>query len=347
MRHVSELFSRFFSHARAFSFSYALTEVLIVINREFASIFHRDSSEWLLHVKESYILDWLRRTFAAEIEKYQLTLPVKGVSSTEAQSRNIWVCWLQGEKNAPILVKQMISNIRKRAGLHKVVVISFDNYNLFCSVPEAVETKFRNHQMPIQQFADVLRTCLLVQRGGVWIDGTILLLSEIPEEVFTLPIYNVKDIDGNFEGALRVADSTMYQSYFISSQPHSATYSFILDCLTKYWKTNDTLIDYFLISYLAKIAREQIPSCKLEYSLVPPNNKNCELLHDFLMKRQELTKNDVKKYLESKSWILKLSWKTTYPQKTRNGEPTLFAYIASTVLDHTAQYGEQFDVSVS
>jgi hypothetical protein len=221
----------------------------------------------------------------------------------------------------------MIGNIRTKAGGHKVFIISLDNYKNFCTLPKSVETKYRLHQMPIQQFADVLRTCLLCQKGGLWIDGTILLVRQVPDIVFELPIYNVKGIDGHFDGALRVTDSTLYQSYFISSQPKSATYSFIMECLTKYWNTNDTLIDYFLISYLAKIARDEIPACQQEYSQIPDNNRKCELLNDYLMKGQALRGEDINTFLHSDTWLYKLSWKSVYPETTKTDDATFFSYI--------------------
>lgn len=68
----------------------------------------------------------------------------------------------------------------------------------------------------------------------------------IPNDVFSVPIYNVKSIKPNYYRDAVACDSTKWEAYFIASWPGSVTYSFIFDCFIKYWDRYDILIDYFL-----------------------------------------------------------------------------------------------------
>ena len=57
----------------------------------------------------------------------------------------VWVCWWQGEKEAPAIVKRCIDSIRRNARGHSIIVITEQNYKNFVSFPEWIEEKKRNY----------------------------------------------------------------------------------------------------------------------------------------------------------------------------------------------------------
>lgn len=325
MNHKLQLLQRFVKHVRVFSPWYALIELLTVIDRPISLKINKPFSHRLLALKERYIMKWLRITFANEIAAYQQKTPAS--PSTKTSNSPIWICWLQGEQNAPTFVKQMITHIKANANGHPVTFISLKNYKDYCDIPDNIIRKYEKGLMPQQQFADILRSGLLSQKGGLWIDASVLVTDPIPEQVFQLPIYNVKNIKPNAIRDAVSCDATQWQAYFIASQPHSVTYSFIFDCFIAYWKRYNTLIDYFLFSYLAKAAREDIPGARAEYEQIPDNNPNCELLSDYLMNPIAATDKRSQSILNSSNFIYKLTWKGIYPLLTQNSEPTLAAKI--------------------
>lgn len=327
MRYFYNLTIRFCRHVFAFGFRYACLEFAAVIDRKFSLLFHKPLSIFILREKEKYIYGWARSFFEDEISDYQVAEPT--FSDRSDHNAPIWFCWLQGETEAPALVKGMLERLRDNAGEHPVVVVTRKNWREHCTLPAAVCQKYERGMMPQQQFADILRVALLAQVGGLWVDATILTLRTIPDAVFSLPTFSIKNIDPNYFGNRLVTCSNQWQCYFIAAHPNSVTYSFLLTCFEKYWSHYDTLIDYFLISYLAKIAREQLPGAKREYELIPDNNLQCELLNDFLRKGLPLKSADIRHFLRSDTWLYKLTWKHQYPLKAVNGEQTLASYILS------------------
>lgn len=323
MSYLKGLMVRFCNHFFVFSPYYAFLELLTVVDRIVSKNTHKPLSKSLLEKKKRWILCWAHIFFKDEIERYKTLKFNFDNRNQDPFFPKIWICWLQGEESAPDLVKKMISRLRENANGHEVVLLDKDNWNQYCNLPRHIVEKYSRGLMPNQQFADILRVALLRQNGGLWVDGTVLTLKPIPDEVFQTPIFNIKNIDKDFDGYNRVADADKYQCYFISSQPNSLTYSFLDDCFSKYWSKYDTLVDYFLISYLAKIAREDIAGCAFEYSLIPDNNYLCEILHDYLMRGEEFDPNILKSFFESDTWLYKLTWKSVYPLVSVSGKPTL------------------------
>ena len=55
----------------------------------------------------------------------------------------IWICWWQGLKNAPDIVKKCVESIRIHAGNHKIVIITDENYKEFVTFPTWLEEKYK------------------------------------------------------------------------------------------------------------------------------------------------------------------------------------------------------------
>ena len=225
----------------------------------------------------------------------------------------------------PSCPNTLIGQIVCQAGTHPIRLITLKNYNDYVTLSPKFLERYEHGKMPQQQFADVLRSALLAKHGGLWIDASVLLMQPIPEEVFSAPIYNVKGIQPNKTREAVTCDFTKWQAYFIASQPGSVTYTFIVDCFLKYWQHYDTLIDYFLFSYLAKIARDDLPGGKAEYEKVPSNNPACEWLCDYLMEGSPYDESTFNGILHSDTFAYKLSTKCTFPLRTVNKAPTMAA----------------------
>lgn len=310
-------------HCKEISLGYACTEIRCLISRKF--MLRRGKPVPLNPelAKERYLLPFFTSLFADVVKQYQ------NVSSEPHPLSNapIWVCWLQGEELAPATVKQFIGNIRQKSNGHPVHVLDLKNYVKYITLPDFIETKYRNNTILPQHFTDIIRTVLLAKHGGLWIDATGLITRPIPNEAFDSAIYNVKDICPDFLHKNVVIDSTKWMNYLLGGQPGAVTYQFIRDCLFQYWKHYDDCIDYFLMFYIAKIGREQVPACKMEYNAVPTNNYLCEILNDAMERDMPSTQTHANKYLNSNTWFYKLSWRTPYPLETPNHCPTLSHFI--------------------
>lgn len=72
---------------------------------------------------------------------------LNGIDKNPAYSeeeRNIWVCWFQGEAQAPEIVKRCLESIRQNANGCKVVLIDNENIKKYANIPDYIFEKRRN-----------------------------------------------------------------------------------------------------------------------------------------------------------------------------------------------------------
>ena len=53
----------------------------------------------------------------------------------------VWIFWMQGYENAPLLVKKCINSVRKSTA-HPVHILSKDNLKEYCEIPEYIYIKY-------------------------------------------------------------------------------------------------------------------------------------------------------------------------------------------------------------
>lgn len=321
--------SRFFDHCRHFSVGYAITETRCMIDRKMMLRRGKPVSRKPELAKERYLLPFLTEFYADIIEQYQ-NAESKPIADSQAP---IWVCWLQGESQAPKMVKALIANIRKQSGAHPVHIITESNFADYIALPNSYLAKYRQGIITAQQFTDLVRCELLADYGGLWVDATGFITRPIPNEAFDSPIYNVKNISPDFRHRNVVIDSTLWMSYLLGGHRGCVTYAFMRDCLIKYWKHYNTCVDYFLVYYIAKIARDNVPACKQEFESVPSNNYLCEMLSDAMEQDQPYVPGEERSFLDSDTWFYKLSWRTPYPLEAKNGQPTLAHIVIDTIME--------------
>lgn len=92
----------------------------------------------------------------------------------------------------PLVTRRCISSIRKHANGHPVNVLSLANYRQFVILSDYIEEAYRNGEIANAHFADILRTALLAEKGGCWIDSSIYMSGDLESKVFDLPFYSCK-----------------------------------------------------------------------------------------------------------------------------------------------------------
>lgn len=103
----------------------------------------------------------------------------------------IWVCWWQGEKKMPDIVKACYSSICRHADNHSVILITEKNFQEYATMPDFIMQRLYKREMTITHFSDLLRMNLLKRHGGIWLDSTILLTKDIDSIINTsLPYYS-------------------------------------------------------------------------------------------------------------------------------------------------------------
>ncbi|MGE9953962.1 capsular polysaccharide synthesis protein [Segatella copri] len=236
---------------------------------------------------------------------------------------NIWVCWWQGEKSMPEMVKKCFNSIIRYSNGHPVKLITFDNYKDYVQVDHRIVDKVKNGTFKLAHFADLVRLKLLEQYGGLWLDSTILLTANISEDFFQ-KFFSVK---------IRPVDNDSVSEYrwcsFVLGGGKNIRYIYSqLSCmLERYMLENDVFIDYLLIDYFLDILYRQDKSVKETIDTMPFTNPN---LHKLRLLFENEFDEISWKTIVSNTNIFKLTYKGVHSRYTKSGIPTFYGHILCT-----------------
>lgn len=192
----------------------------------------------------------------------------------------IWWCWLQGEENAPNLCKACLESLRRNLSDFEIRVITEKNIWNYISVPDFIKEKYKNGTISRTHFSDILRTCLLVEHGGTWIDSTVYCTG-YRNNVLTLPLFYFSNIK-------RGDDSILFSNWMISSCKAHPVLKAIQTLLFDYWKKHNRLYHYFIYHFFATMVLEHYPETGRTvpvFSNIPPHVMQDELFVSYSKER--------------------------------------------------------------
>ena len=160
---------------------------------------------------------------------------------------------------------------------------------------------FNEGNIQYAHFADIIRTALLYNYGGCWIDSTIFLTKEIPQEIFKYDFFSVKlSLDNFFVSQAR------WSNFFLSCHPGNVLMGRTLKMFDIYLSKKNFFMDYFMMDYFMDMNIEADVNLKLLIDSIPYNNENIHRL------KFHLNEDYSKEYFSSicnNTYIHKLSWK--------------------------------------
>lgn len=114
-------------------------------------------------------------------------------SSKEKQNNIIWVMWLQGFDNAPELVKVCRQYLEKnKPADSQIIELTSENLSDYVSFSDVMIQKIKDGTITYTHLSDLVRTQVLANYGGLWIDSTVLVTKEIPHQMFEEPWTTIK-----------------------------------------------------------------------------------------------------------------------------------------------------------
>lgn len=196
--------------------------------------------------------------FAGKIEKYHIE-PKKQLNNQKI----IWQYWGQGvdAENLPEIVKICFNSVDKCKGDYTVIRLSDTTISEYIDLPDFVWKKRENPAFTRTFFSDLLRVALLSTYGGVWLDATILLTDNLPNKYAEMDFFMFQRSEK--EKHKKYWES-VYAYYFgwhpqfkvkmlssiLFAQKGSKVITSLQDLMLYYWKTQDTLFDYFVFQIL-------------------------------------------------------------------------------------------------
>jgi len=179
------------------------------------------------------LMDYMRKNWlqaAADV-------PVTPIIRNDSEER-IFTLWLQGEEQAPDIVKSCFASIRKHCA-QPLVILDGETVFDWITLPEAIVEKYRAGKIKPAHFADICRVELLHTYGGYWLDSTCYVSAPIPawitEHDFFVFMAGEK-VHGNY---------SFIQNCFIRARKGSYLLEAWRAMILDYWLHEDRRVDYF------------------------------------------------------------------------------------------------------
>lgn len=267
--------------------------------------------------KHDIMIEYFEKRFEEFYNNYDYNQVIPEFSSEFKDC--IWVCWWQGEDDAPPIVKACISSIRRAAHGHVVIVVTEKNYKNFVNIPEWVIERFKKGAISKTHFSDILRLALLAQHGGMWLDATFYCTLDADlDKYFKYSLWSIKRPD-----YLHCSVASGYFATYSLCCDYETRYIFfvLLDFVLHYWKHSKKLIDYLFLDYIMVIAQKYDQRIENLFESIVPNNPFCD---DLLWLLNEKFDSQKWKELTKNTYLYKLSWKYSFVEEL-DGEKTFYA----------------------
>ena len=179
------------------------------------------------------LMDYMRKNWLQAADN----VPVPPVIRNDREER-IFTLWLQGEEQAPDIVKSCFASIRRHC-TQPLVILDGKTVFDWITLPEAIVEKYRAGKIKPAHFADICRVELLHTYGGYWLDSTCYVSAPIPawitEHDFFVFMAGEK-VHGNY---------SFIQNCFIRARKGSYLLEAWRAMILDYWLHEDRRVDYF------------------------------------------------------------------------------------------------------
>lgn len=288
---------------------YAKSHVLIfALIQTLLNGFSKKSLEIVRLSVNNKILKKFRNKYKSFIHNYVKETDINQLKQTK--SDYVWFCWLQGIQQAPKLVQKCYESLQTNLVGKNIVLLTEDNYRQYVTFPKHVQDKIDSGVITKTHFSDLLRLELLINHGGTWIDATVYCSgNQYPSFMFDSDLFMFQNLKPGLDG-----HATRISSWFMSSCTNHPILLLTRALLYKYWETNNSLVDYFLLHDFLELAIEAYP--QLWNKVIPFSNATPHIL---LLRLFENYDDLLWSNLKSQCAIHKLTYKFDSSQTQKEG----------------------------
>lgn len=256
---------------------------------------------------------------------------ILNISETESkvmyEKIPIWTMWWQGVDSLPEVLKLCYNSHIQHidSSKYEYIVIDQWNYKKYVDVPQYIENKLKIGIISFTHFSDLLRIMLINKYGGLWLDITMILNSNLDKRIFNYPFYSINQSGSTYRpnGLGQEITMSKWAGFMYSSNTAcNAVFSFMEACLLKYWKKYNYTIDYFLSNLLLRSAYDKNDIVKNLIDKVPINNVS---LYDLQPILNEEFDEHLLKSLTATTQLFKVTQKKDW-FKIKDGKTTFYGY---------------------
>lgn len=232
-----------------------------------------------------------------------------------SESDTIWVLWWQGIDLAPEIVKACINSIIKNKKKHNVVILSENNIRDYVDLPENIYEKLEMGEITVTHFSDILRTKILYDHGGIWMDATLYMIKEFDEDLYKYSFYTIN----HGKRADYHICKGKWTGFFMAAGKGNPILGYLSTCLLEYWRRETVLLCYLLIDCFFAIGYENIVEMNDMVNRIGINNSEVLTLAEHF---NEKYSKEYFEYLAKDTYLHKLSYKFSVEKK----EDSIYQY---------------------
>lgn len=236
-------------------------------------------------------------------------------SGTQEIPNIIWVFWWQGEINMPSVINECYQSIIRNANGRSVKLITKENYYKFVKLSDSVMNKFYEKKISFPHFSDILRTKLLIEYGGLWIDAAVFV---------TKPIVIPKGCFFSPKISNEIADTPHMSQWVIGIMgaiPQMPLFMYLYDMLQSYWQKYDGVFNYLMYDYYIRYAYEHFPWLR---KLMDDRDLFSPDIHSTRYSFNQEVNWERLSMLLNNNTFLSLTYRISYPLTVENGNETYY-----------------------
>lgn len=235
----------------------------------------------------------------------------------------VWVCWMQGEDSMPEIVQVCYRQLRKMLPANrKLILITWDNVRQYTDIPEYIYEKLQKGIITFTHFSDIIRFSVLSIHGGLWVDSTVYVASQIPESTFNRPYFSVRTAY-NAESELKYngVNRCLWKCFILGAVSESIWFKCAKEMIYKYWENNDFLLAYMLVDYILISIYDCNGNVRQD---VESGVEQIDYLYSFeKLANEPYNEDEFHKMTISNRWF-KLSYKLPFKTHTSDGQITYY-----------------------
>lgn len=219
----------------------------------------RDVMELKLYQRISKKMEGDLPELKEQVEREFAASPVK-------HNDTIWTLWLQGEDQAPEIVRNCFASMRHHLPGKQIVVLDEHSMRDVVDMPKHIVEKYEAGIISRTHFSDLLRLELMTSLGGTWADSTVWFSGRPNAFITESDLFLFQNLKPGLDGK-----SISISSWLITAQAPSRILLLTKDLLYRYWNRYDRMDDYFIFHYLMQLAIETYPE---EWGNVVPSSNS-------------------------------------------------------------------------
>lgn len=248
------------------------------------------------------------------------TVAAKKKRPKEYITDRVWVMWWQNE--IPPIIQFNITKMRHIFG-NRLVVINKLNYRDYLEIDDEMLKIINSNSISLTFLSDYIRTGLLFNYGGLWVDSTMYITDLYSDEKF-IDEKNFFTSYGESWYANKFVPSGRWTIYFMGGTKNQLYFKLANEIIRYYLLNPKKMPDYFVTDYALNIAYEDnIGSFKDRVNQLNPINQNVLQLSQLMNQKFDEMKWQ---QLQNNSFAFKLTYKKKYVSQV-GGEQTFFGYL--------------------